>query len=615
MVKNILKNKKVNYVMTLLLLILCPALCIYLSNYILRQGLVVALRYVLSKWKIASIGYFIMFLVSAVITFATRKVALAYLVVGGISVFAAAAHFFKTNFRGEALFPSDIVFASAAGDMFSQFNISLTPAMIMSLIILAVAVVFSALFTLPKINNRYYINLIAAAVFAVSAVFYWNNYVLNTQHYKNMGFYENMNPIDIYYSNTFHTAFLFYVNSTVVPAPDNYGQERVVQLLSEAGMPSKEQTTPDVILILLESYFDPNSLFGLEFTESINENYNAVAQRAVYGNMLSFKYGGGTADVEFNILNQINTTYYTEALSYMNVYGNNKLPSFVHDLKAAGYSTFAMHAYTSQLYNRIKAYSNMGFDGSKFMDTYSNTATYGNYISDISHVEEMIEKYEEYVATGADNIFLYGVSMQNHMYMSQENITDRVYLKDKGYSRSFTDGMGILASYMRQTDMAIKRLYDYFEQVDREVVIILYGDHQSYNIDGLSDFSTESLNEITSYSSMTYKEKYIASHTTPFIIWSNQRDMGGEYWPLISPYNLWALASQSYGLPSREYERYLYQQMQTMPVDNEYAGIWCDRDGKIYDEKPVHISDSIKMMNYDRLFGKQYSVLLNEREV
>ena len=114
---------------------------------------------------------------------------------------------------------------------------------------------------------------------------------------------------------------------------------------------------------------------------------------------------------------------------------------------------------------------------------------------------------------------------------------------------------------------------------------------------------------------MTYKEKYIASHTTPFIIWSNQRDMGGEYWPLISPYNLWALVSQSYGLPSGEYERYLYQQMQTMPVDNEYAGIWCDRDGKIYDEKPVHISDSIKMMNYDRLFGKQYSVLLNEREV
>ncbi len=615
MIKNILKDRKVNYICTILLLVLCPALCIYLSNYILRQGLVVTLKYILPRWKIAGIGYILMLLVSTVITFVTRKVALAYLVTGGISVFGAAAHFFKTTFRGEALFPSDIVFATAAGDMVSQFNISLTEAMIVSLVILVTAVVFSSLFTLPEIKNKYYINVIVAAVFSLATAFYWNNYILDTQYYKNMGFYENMNPVDIYYSNTFHTAFLFYVNSTMVFEPEDYSQKQVDRMLSEAETVS-EQTTPDVILILLESYFDPNNLFGLEFTESINENYNSIAQKAIYGNMLSFKYGGGTADIEFNILNQINTTYFTEALSYMNVYGNDKLPSFVQDLKADDYSTYAMHAYTSQLYNRINAYKNMGFDGSKFVDTYSNTDTYGNYVSDISHVDEMIKKYEEYVATGAENIFLYGVSMQNHMYMSQENIdSDRVYLADTGYSQSFTDGMGILASYMRQTDMAIKRLYDYFEQVDREVVIILYGDHQSYNIDGLSDFTSESLNEIPAYNSMTDKEKYIASHTTPFIMWSNKQDKGGEYWPLVSPYNLWALASQSFGLPSGEYERYLYQQMQTMPVNNGYAGIWCDRNGKIYEEKPEEISDSIMLLNYDRLFGKQYSVGIQESEV
>ena len=608
MKKSFFKSKPVNYLMTAVFVLICPAFAVFFANYVIRGGLMPTIDYMLNKLPQARIGYMPMLFLTMIITFTVRKVSVAYLLIGGISIIGGSAYYFKMLYRGEVLWPTDIVFLDAAGSMLKEFNISLTAEMKEALFALVVAVVISHIFTMPKIKGRYILNVIMAGAAAVLLFANAKLCFLNPDFYSKIeSFAYISNPTNIYHRNTFHSAFLFYINNAVVTRPDNYSKETVNRLLDNNDNKA-QQTTPDVILILLESYFDPNSLFGLEFTDSINENYNSIAQKAVYGNMLSFKYGGGTADIEFNILNQLNTTYFTEALSYMNIYGNRKLPSFVQDLKAADYSTYAMHAYTSQLYNRIKAYKNMGFDGSKFIDTYSNTGTYGSYISDISHVEEMIEKYEEYVATGAENIFLYGVSMQNHMYMSQDNLTDRVYLKDKGYSRSFTDGMGILASYMRQTDMAIKRLYDYFEQVDREVVIILYGDHQSYNIDGLSDFSTASLKEISAYSSMTDKEKYIASHTTPFIIWSNQKDMGGEYWPLISPHNLWALASQSYGLPSGEYEQYLYEQMQTMPVDNEYAGIWCDRHGNIYDEKPVQISDNIMMLNYDRLFGKQYSL-------
>jgi len=415
-----------------------------------------------------------------------------------------------------------------------------------------------------------------------------------------------MNPIDVYYSNTFHTAFLFYVNSTVVQTPDKYSQVSIQQLLVDDV--ANEQSTPDIIFIMMESYFDPNRLFGLEFSKPINENYTSISKKAVYGNILSFKYGGGTADIEFNVLNQINTTQYTEALSYMNVYGGNRLPSYIHDLKAKGYRTYAMHAYTSQLYNRVNAYENMGFDGSKFNDSYINTERYGNFISDISHAEEMIYKYEEYINTGVEPVMIYGVSMQNHIYMSQDNIYDRVYLTSTGYSDSFRDGMGIVGSYMRQTDLALKRLYDYFETVDREVVIIVYGDHQNYGVENMTDFSVNSLAEIPEYYCKTEKEKYIASHTTPFIMWSNKQDLGGQYWTLISPHYLWAIASQYFNLPSGAYEKYLYEQMKAMPVQNEYAGIWCDKSGAIYNEKPQLLCDGIYMLNYDRLFGKKYSV-------
>jgi len=607
MLKNILKNKTLNYVMTILLVILCPVICIYLANYILRQGLVVTLRYLLPRWKIASVAYIFFFLLTVIITLLSRKVSLAYLLMGGISIIGGAAHYFKTNFRGEALFPADIVFLNAAGDMVQQFNIQLTKAMIISIIILAFFVMFSALFTLPKISDKYYINIVLAVVTLFATKGYWDNCILNTQYYKDMGFYENMYPIDIYYSNTFHTAFLFYVNSTVVPTPDGYSEKAIQDMLGSEE--NKHQSTPDIVFIMMESYFDPNKLFGLDFSKSINENYNSIAEKAVYGNMLSFKYGGGTADIEFNVLNQINTTQYTESLSYMNVYGSNKMPSYIHDLKTAGYRTYAMHSYTSQLYNRIKAYENMGFDGSKFNDSYINTEKYGNYISDISHVKEIIDKYEEYRSQGDKPVMIYGVSMQNHMYMSQENIdSDRVYLTSEGYSEDFIQGMGIVASYMRQTDLSLKYLYDYFENVDREVVVIVYGDHQSYNVENLSGFTSESLNEINEYSQMDNTGKYIASHTTPFIMWSNKNNLGGQYWSLVSPHYLWAIASQNFSLPSGAYEKYLYEQMEIMPVQNEYAGILCDKDGNVYSEYPEQVIDGIYMLNYDRLFGKKYSL-------
>ena len=607
--------KFINNVGNFLLILACPAFAIFFANYIIRGGLLNTLDYMGNKLLQASIAYIPMLIITIIITLIFRKVVVAYITVGGISLFGASAYCFKMLYRGEVLWPSDIVFASAAGSMMEEFNISLTEDMKKAFLVLAVAVLVSSFFTMPLIKGKYKNNLILSAVFMVLFGIDAKMCFLNQEYYDSIESFSYIsNPTNIYYRNTFHTAFLFYINNTIVVEPEGYSQNKIDDILTTVKTEEKTQTNPDIVFILLESYFDPQKLFGLEFSEPINENYNAISKKAVYGNMLSLKYGGGTADIEFNILNQINTTNFTEALSYMNTYGNQKLPSFVQTLKTAGYRTYAMHAYTSQIYNRINAYSNMGFDGSKFVDSYDNISTYGSYVSDISHVDEMIAKYEEYRSQGDESILLYGVSMQNHMYMSQE-IDNRFYLKDTGYSQNFTEGMGMLASYMRQTDLAIKRLYDYFENVDRAVVVILYGDHQSYNVENLAAYSNASLDEIKSYSVMTSKEKYIASHTTPFIMWSNKQDMGGQYWPLVSPHNLWALASQSFGLPSTVYEQYLYQIMDEVPVINEYAGIWCDKNGKIYEEKPEESVNSVYMLNYDRLFGKQYSLKMKESEV
>ena len=478
--------------------------------------------------------------------------------------------------------------------------------MILSIIFLLIATSVTWVFTLPKFKNKYIFNIISAAVLCVLTFLYWNNCILNTDFYKKINFYENMNPIDTYYSNTFHTTFLFYINSTVIEKPSNYSKETVSALINDDS--EVESGNPDIIFIMMESYFDPNTLFDLNFTEPINENYKAISQKAVYGNMLSFKYGGGTRDIEFNVLNEINTTQYTESISYMNVFGNDYLPSFVHNLKDAGYKTYALHAYTSQLYNRINAYANMGFDCSKFVDEYSHTDKYGNYVSDISHAEEIIDTYEKLKSEGDEPVFIYGVSMQNHIYMSQNNIEfDRVYLTDDDYSDEFTQGIGVVGSYMRQTDNAIGKLYEYFENSSREVVIIIYGDHQSYNVENLDGFSVESLNEIQKYKDSSENEKYIYSHSTPFIMWSNKRDSEDAYYPLVSPHYLWSIACNRFNLESSGYEKFLFNSATVMPVDNNYAKIYYNND-YMPDCRDETTGNNVNLLNYDRLFGQGFSL-------
>ena len=61
----------------------------------------------------------------------------------------ACAYYFKMLYRGEVLWPSDVVFASAAGSMMKDFNIALTGDMKKAFAALVVFVAVSAFFTLP----------------------------------------------------------------------------------------------------------------------------------------------------------------------------------------------------------------------------------------------------------------------------------------------------------------------------------------------------------------------------------------------------------------------------------------------------------------------------------
>ena len=275
--------KYINNLGNFLLILACPAFAIFFANYILRGGFFVTLDYLGNKLLQAGIAYIPMLLITVIITLVCRKVSVAYLVIGGVSMLGASAYYFKMLFRGEVLWPSDIVFASAAGSMLEEFNISLTQDMKIALAALAVAVVFSSFFTMPLIRGKYKNNLIVSVVFALLLGLDAKMCFLNPEFYDSIESFSYVsNPTKIYHRNTFHTAFLFYINSTIVAEPDGYSQDKIQNILSDKTDEEKESTKPDIVLILLESYFDPNNLLGLEFeagfvcNESGANGYNGL---------------------------------------------------------------------------------------------------------------------------------------------------------------------------------------------------------------------------------------------------------------------------------------------------------------------------------------------------
>ena len=85
------------------------------------------------------------------------------------------------------------------------------------------------------------------------------------------------------------------------------------------------------------------------------------------------------------------------------------LPTTVRLLQKAGYATTALHAHTSELYNRETIYPAIGFDTVAFLDDFLTPVEIaGKYASDDSFARELIARYE--ARDPSQPVFLYGMS-------------------------------------------------------------------------------------------------------------------------------------------------------------------------------------------------------------
>ena len=291
-------------------------------------------------------------------------------------------------------------------------------------------------------------------------------------------------------------------------------------------MPSPNlETTPDIIFITSEAFFDVTRLPGLTFQEDPLPVFHQLSKACTNGRFLSNTYGGGTGWVEMELFTTLTSSLLMEGdtLSTLDPAVYETLPTTVRFLQTSGYSTLALHSHTAELYDRETIYPAIGFEEVIFLeDFWVEPERCGDYASDESFAREIIARYEARDPNAP--ALIYGLSMENHQSYYPEK-----YGEPSGFpaqcdllTREDLAYLDALVMGLHHADASLGMLVDYFSHCGRPVMLVFLGDHlPSMNLADGEDIYTR-LGISPEGDASTWDAETLAEIlSTDYLIWTN----------------------------------------------------------------------------------------------
>lgn len=436
----------------------------------------------------------------------------------GLALFAGSyAGFFKQAYRGDPLLPADLLLARDAAGIMEGLDLRPTWSLAAFGVVLAVACWLLRRERLCLPGRRAALagaGLTAAAAVWAGVCFGPGASLLRLEP-------QAGEPGALYDKGGFTAGFLTYLCRIQPQKPAGYSADAARQALAQLPADDSPASTPDIVVVMMESYYHLDNYPGLTGCEDLTANYDRLAAEGVSGCYYSDKYSGGTADMEFGALTGFSTAFLPEGVvPYMQyVASREQFPAYPAWLQSLGYRTIAIHPFDGDIYSRTDAYRAMGFDTFVDRDSMTHTDLAGQYIADAAAAAELIDQYQAAAQDGP--VFLHMVTMQNHIpNLPEEYPADsRVQASLPGLDDYYQGSLESVATGLRDADEMMKTITDYFRTVDREVIVLFFGDHQTAigqqggvelldvtgGLEGLSDWQLRR-----------------ATHRVPYLMWSNR---------------------------------------------------------------------------------------------
>lgn len=594
-----------------------------LIEYVRLEDFAKVVAYVKLRSKRMGYSWPVLVCIFAALTVCTRRPAVGAGVLGTLLFAAALANANKLLYRSEPLLPKDLTIIREGLAIAGELELLVSVQAVIFLAVVALSTVLLLPVKLPKLNVKHAKSVQAALAvfFVLTGGVYTRAYLHNRATMSTLGIGNAIiGKARSYERSSFVTAFLYDVSSLIVSAPDGYSREtmnEIANLLPETGGAS----TPDIIIIMSESYYHLEDITPYTYSEDLTANFDLLARQGLSGYHLSTGYGGGTANIEFSML----TGNMIECLPYgstpFNEYLYENYPAYPGFLYANGYQTAAIHSYDRFFYNRENAYKDLMFEAAYFMNDFVNAVKVNKYISDQSTMEEIVKQYEALRAESDAPVFIHTVTMQNHVEYEAGTYADgyRVEISNTGSLNEQQIGtIETVATNLRDIDRALGYLTNYLATLDRDVVLLFFGDHQT----GIKVNGKNMVTESSMFLGMSEREEMLATHRTPYLMWANfeagastlagMRGDEGKVNEIAQPEIMSAamllpMFTQRYGLLQPTYFAWLYEQSELLsgnilgwalsPTGNVSAGMTTAQQA---------IYDTWQMIQYDLMFGEGY---------
>jgi phosphoglycerol transferase MdoB-like AlkP superfamily enzyme len=449
----------------------------------------------------------------------------------GVALFAVAtgilafANHLKLDLRLEPVLPSDLVYVTDLGFLFEMVGATQIALVVLTLAILVLGAGawwwLSRRRAEPNANaaGPRWRNLVGRALVLASSVsflgyaadFNGPGNELRRAYEAAGAHWAVWDQALNYQRNGFVGGLLYNLDVAAMKPPPGYSaaaMDALVRRYTEAAatMNRRRSATLDdvnVVVALSESFSDPTRLRGIDFEEDPIPFTRRMMDGTTSGTMLAQKFGGGTADMEFETLTGMSKAQFSPQVSiaYQMIVPNyESFPSAVQLFKDRGHGALAIHPFTTGLYRRESVYPIFGFDDfiSQGELQHEERVDDNEFISDDSAFDEV--RYQ--ISRSDEPLLINLVTMQNH-YPTDGKYHDPIPLTGlTGISQASAEG------YLRglsHSDKALRTFLDELRTSDEKTAVVFYGDH-------LPPFWSAGVRKLNGA---------VAMHSTPYFVWAN----------------------------------------------------------------------------------------------
>lgn len=237
-----------------------------------------------------------------------------------------------------------------------------------------------------------------------------------------------------------------------------------------------QKKSPNVIMVQLESFFDPTYMKDLEFSQDPVPTFRKLKEEFSSGFLTVPSIGAGTANTEFEVISGMNLEYFGPGeYPYKTILRKSTAESINYNLKDVGYTTHAIHNNKGTFYTRQKVFKMLGFDtftSVEYMNIEETTPT--GWAKDKYLTQSIVDA----INSTEQQDFIYTISVQGHGDYPDTPVENHSKITLSGFEdESRLNSFEYFTNEIHEMDQFIAELINALSMIPEETVLVLFGDH------------------------------------------------------------------------------------------------------------------------------------------